>query len=121
VSSQLTPEEVVRKFFDCYSNGRPQDFDQVVAPDYTDYGHSPAGRGPGGARDDYENTFKLVGGLMRYVIDALVVEHGLVAVAWTGTLPGGAEVKGLSLYGTSDGLLRSARNALIGDIPPGLG
>jgi len=25
---------VVRGFFDCYTNGRPQDFDRVVAPDY---------------------------------------------------------------------------------------
>jgi hypothetical protein len=44
VSAQLSPEEVVRKFFDCYANGRPEDFDQVVAPDYLGYGHTPPGR-----------------------------------------------------------------------------
>ena len=33
VSAQLSPEEVVRKFFGCYTNGRPEDFDEVVAPD----------------------------------------------------------------------------------------
>jgi hypothetical protein len=27
VIAQLTPEEVVRGFFDCYTNGRPEDFD----------------------------------------------------------------------------------------------
>jgi hypothetical protein len=52
VSALLSPEEVVRKFFDCYTNGRPEDLDQVVAPGYADYGHTPPGRGPGGARDD---------------------------------------------------------------------
>jgi len=30
----------VRKFFDCYTNGRPEDFDECVAPDYVDYGHA---------------------------------------------------------------------------------
>jgi hypothetical protein len=41
----------------------------------------------------------------------------MVAVAWTGTLPGGAEMKGLSLYRVTGGLLRSTRHALIGDMP----
>jgi hypothetical protein len=41
VSAQLSPEDVVRKFFHCYTNGRPEDFDEVVAPDYLDYGHTP--------------------------------------------------------------------------------
>jgi hypothetical protein len=35
------------------TNGCPEDFDEVVAPDYR---HTPPGRGPGGARDDYENA-----------------------------------------------------------------
>jgi hypothetical protein len=34
----MTPEEAVRTFFDCYTNGRPEDFDECVAPDYVDYG-----------------------------------------------------------------------------------
>lgn len=41
----------------------------------------------------------------------------MVAAAWTGTLPSGAEMKGLSLYGATGGLLRSTRHALIGDMP----
>jgi hypothetical protein len=117
VSVELTPEEVVRGFFDCYTNGRPRDFDQFVAPDYLDYGHSPPGRGPDGARDDYENAVKMVGGVTGYVIDALVADGDMVAAAWTGTVPGGAEFKGLSLYRVSGGLLRSTRHALIGDLP----
>ena len=98
MSAQLSPEDVVRKFFGCYTNGRPEDFDEVVAPDYLDYGHTPPGRGPGGARDDYQNAVKQANAVISYTIDALVADAEMVAAAWTGTLPGGAEIgKGLSL------------------------
>jgi SnoaL-like domain len=117
MSEQLGPEQVVRRFFDCYTSGRPEDFDRVVAQDYVDYGHTPPGRGPGGARDDYDNAVKMVGGVSRYVIDALVADGEMVAAAWTGTIPSGAEFKGLALYRVSGGLLRSTRRALIGDLP----
>lgn len=118
MNAQLSPEDVVRKFFDCYTNGRPEEFDQVVARDYTDYGHSPPGRGPEGARDDYRNAVKQAGAVIRYAIDALVADGDMVAAAWTGTLPGGPEIgKGLSLYRTSGGLLRSTRHDLIATTP----
>ena len=113
----MSPEEVVRKFFDCYTNGRPEDFDEVVAPDYVDYGQTPPGRGPGGARDNYEDAVKHAGAGIRYTIDALVADGDVVAATWTGTLPSGGEAKGLSLYRTSGGLLRSTRQALIGTTP----
>jgi hypothetical protein len=117
MSEQLSSEEVVRRFFDCYTNGRPEDFDRIVAPDYADFGHTPPGQGPGGARDDYDNAVMIVGGVTRYVIDALVTDGDVVAAAWTGTMPSGAEFKGLGLYQASGGLLRSTRHALIGDLP----
>ena len=41
----------------------------------------------------------------------------MVAVVWTGSLPGGATMKGLSLYNAADGLLRSTRHTRIGDLP----
>jgi hypothetical protein len=114
----LKPEDVVRKFFDCYTNGRPEDFDRVVAPDYVDYGHTPPGRGPDGARDDYDNAVKNAGGVIRYTIDGLVVDGDMVAADWTGTLPSGEEVgRGLSLYRTSGGLLRSIRHVVYGNVP----
>jgi hypothetical protein len=117
VSTELTPENVVRKSFDCYTNGHPQDFDEVVAPDYVDYGHTPPGRGPNGARDDYDNAVKLAGGLIRYTVDALVVDDDTVATAWTGVLPSGTDMKGLSVYRVSGGLIRSTRHAIIGELP----
>jgi len=118
-SSELTDEseEAVRKFFDCYSNGRPEDFDECVAPDYLDYGHTPPGIGPAGARDDYENAVRQSGGLITYTIDALIVDGDMVAVVWTGTLPSAAAIQGLSLYRATGGMLRSTRHALIGDLP----
>ena len=115
---QLSPEDIARKFFDCYTNGRPEDFDEVVAPDYVDYGHTPPGRGLDGARDDYDNAVKSAGGVIRYTIDGLVVDGDMVAADWTGTLPSGEEVgRGLSLYRTSDGLLRSTRHVVYGNVP----
>jgi hypothetical protein len=113
----MSPEEAVRRFFDCYSDGRPEDFDTVVDPDYIDYGHTPPGHGPDGARDDYEQAVKRAGGDIRYQIDALVPDGDAVAAVWTGTMPGGAEFRGLSLYQTSGGLIRSTRHALIGELP----
>jgi hypothetical protein len=84
----------VRGYFDAYTAGDPGKFDDVVADDYTDYGHNPPGRGPQGARDD-----------------------GNVAVAWTGTLPNGKQSKGLSLYLVKDGKITEIRHAAIGALP----
>ena len=64
-----------------------------------------------------ERATTTVGGLIHYAIDALVADGDMVAIAWTGTLPGGAEMKGLSLYRVAGGLLRWTRHALIGDMP----
>ena len=40
----MTPEEAVRVYFAAYSDGRPDLFDQVVSPDYVDYGHTVPNR-----------------------------------------------------------------------------
>jgi hypothetical protein len=34
----MSAEEAVPRFFDRYTNGRPEDFAECVAPDYADYG-----------------------------------------------------------------------------------
>jgi hypothetical protein len=118
VSTELSPEDVVRKFFDCYTNGGPEDFDQIVAPDYLDYGHTPPERGPGAARDDYQNAVKQTDGVIGSTIDPLVADGDMVAAVWTGTLRGGAEIgKGLSLYRTSGGRTARGQRALIGTTP----
>lgn len=113
----MTPEDAVRKFFDAYSQGRPELFDEIVSPDYVDYGHTPPGHGPQGARDDYENAVRLAGGVPRYEIDALVGRDDTVAAVWTGHLPNGSDYRGLSLYRVVDGRIAETRHALIGSLP----
>ena len=79
----MTPEDVVRAYFAAYSDGHPERFDELVSPEYVDYGHTTPGHGPQGARDDYEHAVELAGGLIRYDIGALVA--GEDTVAWTVT------------------------------------
>ncbi len=90
----MTPTDAVRAFFAAYSEGHPEQFDQVVSPDDVDFGHTPPGRGPQGARDE------------------------TVVVAWTGHLPNGSDFHGLSLYLIVEGLVAENRHAMIGP-PPG--
>ena len=61
----MTPEDTVRAYFAAYSEGRPDRFDELVSADYVDYGHTPPGRGPQGARDDYEHAIDLAGGVIQ--------------------------------------------------------
>jgi hypothetical protein len=112
----MSPEEAVRAYFEAYS-GKPDLFDEVISPDYVDYGHEPPGRGPQGARDDYDHAQEVTGGVTRYEIDALVAREETVAVAWTGHLPSGSEARGLSLYVVTDGKVSEIRHAPIGALP----
>jgi hypothetical protein len=113
----VTPEDAVSEFFAAYSEGRPEQFNEIVSPDYVDYGHTPPGHGPQGARDDYEHAVKVAGGVPDYDIDALVTRDDTVAAAWTGHLPNGSEYRGLSLYLVVDGRVAETRHALIGARP----
>ena len=114
----MTPEEAVRTFFEIYNAGVPERFNEVVSPDYLDYGHTPPGRGPKGAQDDYENAIQLAGGVPpRYDIDALVTRDDTVAAAWTGHRANGSDFRGLSLYRVVDGLIVEARLAIMGPLP----
>ena len=113
----MTAEDAVRAYFDAYSEGHPERFDELVSPDYVDYGHTPPGHGPQGARDDYEHAVQLAGGVIRYDIEALVAGEDAVAVTWIGHLPNGSAYSGLSLYRVADGRITEVRHALI-DRPP---
>jgi SnoaL-like domain len=113
----VTAEDAVRAYFTAYSEGRPERFEELVSPDYIDYGHTPPGRGPRGARDDYEHAIELAGGVIQYDIDALVAREDSVAVAWTGHLPNGSDFHGLGLYRVDDGRVAEVRRAPIGPPP----
>jgi ketosteroid isomerase-like protein len=113
----VTPEDTVRAYFAAYSEGHPERFDELVSVDYVDYGHTPPGHGPQGARDDYEHAVQIAGGLIRYDIDALVARDDTVAAVWTGHLANGTDYRGLSLYRVADGRVTEIRHALIGPLP----
>jgi hypothetical protein len=114
----MTPEDAVRAYFAAYSEGHPERFDQIVSPDYVDYGHTPPGHGPQGARDDYEHAVEIAGGVPVYDIDTLVSRDDTVAAAWIGHLPNGSDFRGLSLYRVVDGRVAEARHDVIG-LPAG--
>jgi ketosteroid isomerase-like protein len=113
----VAPEDVVRAYFAAYTDGTPARFDDLVSPNYVDYGHTPPGHGPRGARDDYEHAIEVTGGLIRYDIDALVAGEEAVAVVWTGHLANGSDYRGLSLYRVADGRITEVRQSLIGPPP----
>ncbi len=117
----MTPEDAVREFFAAYSQGHPERFGEIVSPDYVDYGHTPPGHGPQGARDDYEHAVQVSGGVPTYDIDAMVSRDDTVAAAWTGHLPDGSDFRGLSLYRVLDGRVAETRHALIGPLPGRVG
>jgi hypothetical protein len=68
----MTSEETIRAYFDAYE-GKPELFDKVISSDYIDYGHTPPGHGPQGARDDYEHAVKVLGGISNTVIDIHII------------------------------------------------
>lgn len=113
----MTPADVVRAYFAAYGEGHPERFDELVSANYVDYGHTPPGHGPQGARDDYEHAVQITGGLIRYDIDALVARDETVAVVWTGHLANGSDYRGLSLYRIADGRIAEVRQSLIGRLP----
>ena len=113
----MTPEDAVRAFFEIYNTGPPERFSEVVSRDYVDHGHTPPGRGPEGARDDYEHAVQLAGGVIRYEIEALVTLDDTVAAVFTGHLPSGSEFRGLGLYRVVDGMILETRHAPIGPLP----
>ncbi len=117
-NSAMSDGDVVRAFFDAYSDRTPERFATIVAEDYIDYGHEPPGRGPQGARDDFEGAAKALGAI-RYEIDALVDdEDGRVAAVWKAHLPTTGELfSGLGLYRVRDHLLAETRHAVVGPLP----
>ena len=73
---------VVERFFSAFNDQTPDVFDEVISPDYVDYGHEPPGRGPQGARDDYNGTL-IAAGHIEWVIDDMVAEGDRVALEVT--------------------------------------
>jgi ketosteroid isomerase-like protein len=106
------PESVVRRFFDVFNKQTPEQFDELIAPDYLDYGQTPVGVGPKAARTDYEYALKTFGHIT-YDLNAVVPGDDRVAVVWTGHMPDNKTFQGLSLYRVSHGRLAETRHAVV--------
>lgn len=111
-----TPEDTVRAFYDVFNDAEPQRFDDVISAAYIDYGHTPAGHGPDGARADYFAALSNYG-YIKYTIEALISSGQHVSALWTGALEDGTRFQGLSLYRVADGKILETTNAAIGDLP----
>ena len=111
---------VVQRFFSAFNDQAPDVFDEVISPDYVDYGHEPPGRGPQGARDDYNGTLSAAGHI-EWVIDDMVAEGDRVATRWTATMiPAGGDdgraasdrplATGISIYALANGQITETRH-----------
>jgi predicted ester cyclase len=112
---------VVQRFFSAFNDQTPDVFDEVISPDYVDYGHEPPGRGPQGARDDY-NDGRSAASQVEYVIDDMIAEGDRVATRWTATMsPAGGDegraasdrpltATGISIYVLVNGQITETRH-----------
>ena len=112
---------VVQRFFSAFNDRTPDVLDEIISPDYVDYGHEPPGRGPQGARDDY-NGARSAFSRIEYVIDDMIAEGDRVATRWTATLtPAGGDdgraasdrpltATGISIYVLANGQITETRH-----------
>jgi hypothetical protein len=105
---------VVERFFSAFNDHTPDVFDEIISPDYVDYGHEPPGRGPQGALDDYNGANAVVGNV-EYVIEDMIAEGDRVATRWTATMsrPGGDQpltATGISIYVLANGQITETRH-----------
>lgn len=112
---------VVQRFFAAFNDQTPEVFDEIISPDYVDYGHEPPGRGPQGARDDYNGALRAAG-KAEYVIDDMIAEGDRVATRWTATMtPAGGDegraasdrsltATGISIYVLANGQITETRH-----------
>lgn len=112
---------VVRRFFEAFNQRREDVIEEVVSPDYVDYGHNPPGHGRQGALDDYRAVMA-VSSDAHYDIEDIVASESTVAVRWTGHLthtgpiagvgPTGRQLtlSGMSFYKVRGGQITETRN-----------
>ncbi len=113
---------VVRRFYEeVFNDGNDAVIEEIISPDYVDYGHNPPGAGPQAARDDWKGVKEPFPDA-RYEIDDVVAQGDTVAVRWTGTMthtspflgvePTGKRLTltGTSVYKLAGGQITETRN-----------
>lgn len=115
---------VVKRFYEeVFNQGREEVIDEIISPDYIDYGHEPAGRGPEGAKQDYRGATAVFSNT-HYTIDELIATEERVIVRWTGNYVHSGEfagiaptnkpvsLTGISIYRVAKGQIQETRNAV---------
>lgn len=89
---------VVRRFYGAFNDGREDALDDLLAPDYLDFGGAPPREGVEAAR---ANLRDLLAGFddVRFDIEDLLAEGDLVAVRWTGRMVHAREFLGYPATG----------------------
>lgn len=115
---------VVRRFYEeVFNQGQEAVLDEIISPDYLDYGHNPPGRGIEGAKADFRGGAAYFSNA-HFTIYDLIATGDRVVVRWTGTLkhtgdfmgvPASGKtvtLTGISLYQAANGKLLETRNAV---------
>lgn len=123
-SLQEQNKAIVRRFYEeVYNQGREDVLDEIISPDYLDYGHTPPGRGIEGAKADFRSGQGIFSDV-HFTLDDLIAVGEQVVVRWTGNLthtgefmgvaPTGKtiDLTGISIYRLSNGKLTETRNAV---------
>lgn len=115
---------VVQRYYEeVFNQGQEAVLDEIISPDYRDYGHNPPGRGIEGAKEDFHSGAAYFSNA-HFTIDEMLATGDQVVVRWTGTLKHTGDFKGvsatgktvtltgISLYRVADGKLLETRNAV---------
>lgn len=127
VGMEMSVEEqnkaVVRRYYEeVFNQGQEAVLDEIISPNYVDYGHNPPGRGIEGAKADFQSGAAYFSAA-HFTIDDMLAINDQVVVRWTGTLKHSGEfmsvpatgktvtLTGISMYCVADGKLLETRNA----------
>ena len=83
---------VINRYFEAYNNKNEAIFNEIIAPDYIDYGQSAYMGSPrigvAGAKHDLENSLDILDEF-HYMVEAMIASEGypdLVGAYWKGSL-----------------------------------
>lgn len=115
---------IVRRFYEeVFNQGREEVIDEIISPDYVDYGHEPPGRGTEGAKQDFRGATSVFSNT-HYTIDELIATGDQVVARWSGTyihsgdfagIPAtgkSVSLTGISIYRLANGQIQETRNAV---------
>jgi predicted ester cyclase len=90
---------IVKRFYEeVFNQGREEVLDEIISPDYVDYGHNPPGRGVEGAKEDFRGATAVFSDT-HYVIDELIATEDRVIARWTGTYTHSGDFAGIKATG----------------------